>query len=83
MQITVVTSGILGKYLPAGAKGNKAELDVAEGARPVDVMGVLGLPLDDGYLTILNGDLLPIAEREVRALAAGDELGIFPPLKGG
>ena len=83
MQITVVTSGILGQYLPAGAKGNKAKIDVDDGAKPVDVMASLGLPLDEAYLTILNGDLLPIAEREEKTLAAGDELGIFPPLKGG
>ncbi len=83
MQITVVTSGILGQYLPSGSAGNKAEVELKEGAGPLDAMAVLGFPLDETYLTVLNGELLPTAEREGKVLSENDELGIFPPLKGG
>ena len=82
MKIRVKTAGNLGKYLPAGSSGNLAEIDVAEGATPADVMTKLGLP-EGSYLVILNGDSVPKAERGSRALAENDNLSIMPPLKGG
>jgi sulfur carrier protein ThiS len=83
VRITFKTAGILQKYLPAGAKGLTAPLDVADGATPVDVMKQLGLPMADRYLVALNGTLVPTAERPSRHLTEGDELAIMPPLKGG
>jgi sulfur carrier protein ThiS len=82
MKITVKTAGNLGKYLPPGSAGNRAELEVAEGATPAEVMARLGLP-EGSYLVILNGSSLPKAERGSRALAEADTLAIMPPLKGG
>ena len=82
MKITVKTAGNLGKYLPPGSAGNRAELEVAEGATPAQVMRQLGLP-DGSYLVVLNGSSVPKAERASRPLAAADTLAIMPPLKGG
>jgi sulfur carrier protein ThiS len=82
MKITVKTAGNLGKYLPPGSAGNRAELEVAEGATPAEVMARLGLP-EGSYLVILNGSSLPKAERGSRTLAEADTLAIMPPLKGG
>ena len=82
MKITIKTAGNLGKYLPAGASGNLAEIDVAEGATPADVMTKLGLP-EGSYLVVLNGTSVPKAERASRSLAENDNLSIMPPLKGG
>ncbi|MCH9020200.1 MAG: hypothetical protein IIA73_07540, partial [Proteobacteria bacterium] len=50
MKITIKTAGLLGKYLPPGSAGNDAELEVAEGATPRDVIAQLGMPLDASYL---------------------------------
>lgn len=83
MNITVKTGGLLGKYLPPGGNGKQAELEVAEGATPIDVLRQLGMPLEKSYLVSLNGTALPKAERESRSLEAGDTLAIMPPLKGG
>ncbi len=83
MKITIKTAGLLGKYLPPGSAGNDAELEVAEGATPRDVIAQLGMPLDASYLVILNGESVPTAERRVRTLADNDRLAIMPPLKGG
>jgi sulfur carrier protein ThiS len=82
MKITVKTAGNLGKYLPAGSSGNLAELQVAEGATPADVMSRLGLA-EGSYLVVLNGSSVPKAERATRQLAENDKLAIMPPLKGG
>ena len=83
MRITFKTAGILAKYLPAGAKGLSAPLDVADDATPAKVMAQLGLPAADRYLVALNGQIVPSAERARRTLVEGDELAIMPPLKGG
>ena len=83
MKIQVKTAGNLGKYLPPGAEGNLAEVEVAEGATPLDVIRQLGMPPEGSYLVVLNGASVPKAERETRPLAADDTLSIMPPLRGG
>lgn len=83
MRITVTSSGILTQYLPANASGNSAQIDIDDDASPVDVMRSLGFPEDGKYLVILNGTLVPTAQRPTQQLAENDELMIMPPLKGG
>jgi sulfur carrier protein ThiS len=83
VKITVTTTALLSTHLPPGASGDSAELEVAEGATPEAVMSGLGMPLDEGYLVVLNDELVPQAERATRALKADDELTIMPPLRGG
>ena len=83
MQVTVRTAGLLGRYLPAGSAGNEARIEVDSGATPLDVMRRLELPEGDRYLIMLNGQVVPAAQRPSVRLSDGDDLGIFPPLKGG
>lgn len=83
MKIQFKTGGLFVEYLPAGSTGDTAELEVPDGATPVDVMRRLGMPLDENYLVSLNGEVVVIGERDTRELAANDHLAIMPPLKGG
>lgn len=83
MKITVKTAGLLEAYLPPDRQGKTAEVEVAQGATPLDVMTQLGFPLEDSYLVVLNGTALPRAERATRELAEDDILAVMPPLKGG
>jgi sulfur carrier protein ThiS len=83
MRIQFKTAGLLHRYLPPGSARNEAELDLDEGATPLDVMRLLGFPEERRYLVILNGVSVPAAERDETRLAENDRLGIFPPLKGG
>jgi len=83
VKITVKTTGLLSDHLPPGASGDSAELEVPEGATPEELMSELGMPLDEGYLVVVNDELVPKAERARRALEAGDQLMIMPPLRGG
>ena len=83
MKITVRTAGLLGRYLPPGSSGNVADVDVATGATPIDVIKQLGMPLEARYLVVLNGTALRQSERSRHALAENDSLAIMPPLKGG
>lgn len=43
------------KLLPPGTKGNTFELEVAPGVTIGDVLGPLGVPLDDSTVLLLNG----------------------------
>ena len=83
MNILVRTAGLLGRYLPAGSTGNEARLEVDTGSTPLDIMRRLELPEDERYLIMLNGRVVPAAQRPSVKLSDGDDLGIFPPLKGG
>jgi sulfur carrier protein ThiS len=76
-------SSQLRQYRPEGAEGGQTAFDIADGATALDVMRQLGLPMEDSYLVMLNGTVLPMAKRDETALEPGDELGLFPPLKGG
>ena len=79
----VRTAGLLGRYLPAGSTGNEARLEVDSQSTPLDIMRRLELPEGDRYLIMLNGRVVPAAQRPTIQLSDGDYIGIFPPLKGG
>ena len=83
MKITVKATGRLVRFLPAGASGKTADLEVADSATPNDVIRQLGMPEDGSYLVVLNGTSVPKAERASRTLAENDNLAIMPPLTGG
>ena len=83
MKIQFKTGGALVEHLPPGTTGSTAEIDVPEGATPVDVMRELHLPLDENYLVSLNGEVVVASERDTKTLSENDQLAIMPPLKGG
>lgn len=83
MKIQFKTGGQFVEHLPAGTTANTAQLEVAEGATPMDVMRQLGMPTDENYLVSLNGEVVVISDRATRVLAENDHLAIMPPLKGG
>ena len=83
MRITFKTAGIMAKSLPAGSRNNIADIDVASGASPIDVMTQLGIPTDGTYLVTHNGMSVPTAQRPGLSLGENDTLAIMPPLKGG
>jgi len=83
MKITFKTGGIISDLLPADAEDEQAVIDMSDDATIPDVMAYFDLPLDDFYLVILNDTVVPKAARSETVLREGDELGIFPPIKGG
>ena len=83
IQIKVKATGLLTKHLPARTQGDEAMVVVPDGATAIDVMRQLGIPPEGSYLLVLNGAVLPVAERPSTRLAENDSLAIMPPLKGG
>jgi molybdopterin synthase sulfur carrier subunit len=83
MKVTVKLFALLGDYLPAGAVDNAAELDVADGATPADIIRRLALPNEYCHLVLINGLYVTPGERDTRPLHPGDALAIWPPIAGG
>lgn len=83
MQLTVKLVGPLSRFLPAGAVGNETQVDTADDATVADLMQKLGLPEDLKCMVSINDDIVPIGDRQSRALSASDQIKIIPPLKGG
>ena len=79
MKVEVRLFATLAAYLPAGATGDSAALDVPEGTTVVEVIRSLEIPSELEYLTVVNGrDASPEHQ-----LAHGDVVSLFPPLAGG
>lgn len=83
MKISLKTAGTLGQFLPPGSARNNAQLELPDGASPIDVIVKLGMPPADSYLVTLNGAIVPTVQRAACTLKEGDQLSVMPPLKGG
>ena len=83
MRVELKLYASLSRYLPASAVDHKAELDVAEGTTPMQLIDEMKLPRESCFLVLVNGVFVPPEERESRAMHEGDALAIWPPIAGG
>lgn len=79
MKVEVRLFANLARYLPAGAGGNAATLELPEGATLAELERRLAIPADLPHLTLVNGQDAPSDRR----LAPGDVVSLVPPLEGG
>lgn len=79
MKVKVQLFALLKRYLPPGAEGDGASLEVPPGTTVRDVVESLKIPSELSCLTVINGrDASPD-----QVLSPGDVLSMFPPLAGG
>lgn len=83
MRVTVKLYATLGDYLPAGSKGNRVDVELAEGATLAEVLQPFGLPPKLTHLALVNGVFVPPEARAVTAMQEGDVLAVWPPIAGG
>jgi molybdopterin converting factor small subunit len=69
----------LSSYLPPGAEGDGATLDVPSGTTAGELIAQLGIPHDLPALAVVNG----LDAEPGHVLMEGDVLTMFPPLAGG
>lgn len=71
-------------YLPPDAQDGKAVLSIKDGSTFSDLLKVLGIPMDEPRIVVLNGVSQGTApEVNTRVLNEGDIVALFPPLGGG
>ena len=83
MKIKLKLFVTLKPYLPAGAKGNEADIEVAESDTPQAVLERYNVPLEMAHLWMLNGVYLNPDERTQAVMQDGDTLAVWPPVAGG
>jgi len=79
MKIQVELYATLSKYLPPGAEGRKAMVELPEGATVGDLLKHLAIPAEIAALLLVNGTHRP----PETVLKDGEVIAMFPPLAGG
>ncbi len=80
MQVKVKLFASLRKYLPEGAAGSQATLELPEGATVRDVLKQLQVPEEMARIVMIDGEHCPQLDQP---LSEGQTLSIFPPMAGG
>jgi sulfur carrier protein ThiS len=88
MRVTLKLYAMLSDHLPSEVdgqrrRGNEMPLDVPDGSTAQAVIDRFRLPSKLVHLVLVNGVYIPPQARAAHALAAGDELAIWPPIAGG
>ena len=83
MRIRVKLFALLDKYLPAGARRNEADMEVAGDATVGGILKQLKMPGEVCHLVLVNGIFVHPGERDNYKLSEGDHLAVWPPVAGG
>ena len=72
---------------PSEAKGlgkdGVGEIPVKDGGTLADAMKMVGLVAGEPYMTMVNGNPVPLENRDTKVLSDGDQVVVFPPIEGG
>ena len=79
MLVRVKLYATLPRYVDGARAGVPIELELLDDASVADMVGQLELPPEEVKIVFVNGHVRPTDW----ALAAGDVVGIFPPIGGG
>jgi molybdopterin converting factor small subunit len=72
------------EYLPPDSKNGKATVTLEDGSTLGDLVRLLGIPLEEPKLVIVNGISRGISDTlNVLKLNEGDTVAVFPPSGGG
>ena len=83
MKVTLKLYATLADYLPAGARNNRVELEVADAVTVNAILAPFSLPPKLTHLVLVNGVFVPSEARASTVLNEGDALAVWPPIAGG
>jgi sulfur carrier protein ThiS len=84
MKVTLKLYATLTDCLPMEARQRNAlELDLEPGTTVTQVIATQNLPRKLCHLVLIDGLFIPPGERDMRILADGETLAIWPPIAGG
>ena len=81
--VDVLAAGALAAHLPAGERPGRARVALPPGRSVAELLGTLGLAPERPLLVVLNGRVVPPAERAAALLEDGDSLSLAPPIRAG
>ena len=79
MRVQVKVFATLRRYVDRAVSGLSFQVDLPDGATVADLIEQLNLPPEEVKLAFVNAR----AREKDWHLAAGDQVGIFPPIGGG
>ena len=79
MRVSIVCFGVMKEYLPADPDGNRALVDLGDGARVGDLVDQLGAPRRLVFACLVDGVQAGLDRR----LTEGCEVTLMPPFSGG
>lgn len=67
-----------------GLGGNGVgDIPLKDGGSLADAMWMVGLPANQPFMTMVNGEPVAPENREIKKLNDGDQVVVFPPIEGG
>lgn len=83
MKLTVRTTGLLGKYLPAGSARNKGTVDLAERSTVQQLIEHLNIPDNGRCHVTVNGSMVQKHSWCSTTLNASDDIVLMAPISAG
>ncbi len=83
MLVTVKLFASLTRFLPAGASGNEARVEVEQTMSLESLIARLGLPHEQCHLVLVNGAYIEPSRRAVVVLRPEDVIAVWPNVAGG
>lgn len=83
MEITLKTTGLLGRYLPAGSSRNKGVVELPDNSSVKQLLKQLGIPDDGRCYVTFNGTLLPTAQWHTTLISSDDAIVLMAPIAAG
>jgi len=83
MKIKVRLVAYVGEPVPGIDDRGLGEIELPDGASVTDALDVLDIAAAEMYLTLVNDSAVRPVDQDDTILKDGDELAVFPPIKGG
>lgn len=83
MKIAVRLVAYVGDAIPNIDESGEGNIELPEDATVADALAVLDVAAAEMYMTLVNETVIRPSVQGETVLSDGDELTVFPPIKGG
>lgn len=83
MQITIKTTGLLGKYLPEGSSRNKGVVEIPDHCTVRSLLIQLNIPDNGRCYVTFNDNLLQTHEIDTTIITEDDAITLMAPITAG
>ncbi len=83
MQLSIKTTGLLGRHLPQGSSRNRGVVELPDGSTVQDLLNTLAIPDDGRCYVSLNDSMLQADELDSTVLTETDKIVLMAPITAG